>query len=107
MNFTILLIYIIIGGLIQAIRMLAGEWKWLGSITAKIPYFTFVTIALTIICLLLGILHQVLTEIEKHKLSVFAVPKSINVSPGYSKTSILKIVNNQDFPLYQVDIKIS
>jgi hypothetical protein len=65
MNLTILLIYIIVGGLIQAFRMLSNEWKWLGSITSTIPYFNGITIALTVICVLFGIVHQVKTEIDK------------------------------------------
>ena len=65
MNLTILIIYIVVGGLIQVVRVLSNEWEWLGSITFNIPYFKGVTIALTTICILAGIIHQVKTEIDK------------------------------------------
>ena len=107
MNITILLIYIILGGLIQAVRMLADECKWLGLKTAKIPYFKAGSISLTIIFVLVGISHQVITEIEKHKYSLFLDPKHIYISPGFSKIKSIKIVNNKDFPIYQIGIKIA
>jgi tetratricopeptide (TPR) repeat protein len=34
-------------------------------------------------------------------------PDSLDVSPGYSKKSLIKIVNNQDFPVFQIDLQIS
>lgn len=44
---------------------------------------------------------------HKKAFSFFVVPDSIDVSPGYNKKSLIKIVNNQDFPLYQIDLQIS
>jgi len=107
MNFAVLLICIILGGLIEAFRRLATEWTWLSSKTSKIPYFNTITICLSVLLLLGGIYHQVTTEIDKKKYSVFVSPETISVNPGYSKKSILKIVNNHDYPLYQIDLKIA
>ena len=108
MNFTIFFIWgIIVGSLIEAIRRLSNEWEWLGSITSKIPYFNTITIVLSVICVLIGVVHQVKTEIDKKQFSFFVAPESIDVHPGYSKRTLLKIVNNQDFPIYQIDLEIS
>ncbi len=107
MNFKILLFYIVIGGLIQATKLLTDSWTWLGSKTAKCRYYKKVINILTFVCLLTGGIHQVMTEIEKNKLLFFINVESIDVTPGYSKSSKISMVNNLDYPVYQTDLKIA
>ena len=108
MRLTIFFIFgLIVGAFIQAIRLLSPEWTWLGSMTSKIPHFKVITIVLSILCVLSGAIYQAITEFNKKQYSVFVVPESLDVSPGYNKRFIMKIVNNQDFPIYQIDLRIA
>jgi tetratricopeptide (TPR) repeat protein len=107
MGDAITIIFLILSGLIGAIRIIAKEWNWLGSKTSKLPYFNAITTSLFGVLLLVGIYFPVKAQIDKTMYSVFVSPKTISVSPSYNKKSLLKIVNNKDYPLYQIDLKIA
>jgi tetratricopeptide (TPR) repeat protein len=107
MNYIVLIICFILGGLIEAIRRLTPIWPWLSHKTTDMLYLDKILISITVLLFLIGIFYQVKAEFEKKKYSIFVSPEKIQVTPGYSKKSILKIINNHDYPLYQIDLRIA
>jgi Tfp pilus assembly protein PilF len=107
MSLLISILLIVVGGVLEGVRRLSNEWSFLNSLIAKIPYHNAVMITITIICVVLGIAYQLKTEVEKRIYSVIVVPEFTDVSPGYNKKAILKIVNNQDYPIYQIDLQVT
>ena len=78
-----------------------SQWiKW--SLPSKASYIGAWVGGLGI---MIALLFPVIQAIKPASLVV--VPASVDVSPGYSKKSLIKIVNNEDFPVYQVDLQIS
>jgi len=98
---------IALGGICQVVKMLASEVEWIKNKTSRLPRFNIVCTIITVVCLIIVAGHQALTEFNKKTYSMFITPESIKVSKGYSKKSLLKIVNNNDYPLYQIDLQIS
>jgi tetratricopeptide (TPR) repeat protein len=107
MNIPIIVIYLAIGGLLQLFRVLTDNFDWVKNVTSKIPYYKTITICITVLLIIAGVLLQIKTEFDKQRYSIFVVPKNITVTPGYSKKAIIKIVNNNDYPVYQIDLKVS
>ena len=101
MNY-IFIVCIIIAGIIETIRRLSADWKWFADITSKIPYFKAGCIVLSIIVILYAVINKVNIELDKKMFSLFVVLDHVKVVPGYSKKAILKIVNNHNYPIYQI-----
>lgn len=103
----IIFLYVVIGSSIQVIRILAKEWGWLGAIYNSYPICKTIVNLASILVIILGAVHVIYVEYIREKHSVFLVPKAIEIRPGSRKKISLKIINNQNFPIYQIIVKVA
>jgi tetratricopeptide (TPR) repeat protein len=105
MDLKIMIPYLVAAAFVnifQLYRLLPKEY--VDKINTRLPYISWIVLALSILILLIGLFIAVKTELEKSKYKFFISPASRTIAPGVNETFTLKITNNNDYPVYEIHL---
>jgi hypothetical protein len=98
------IIFIVLGCILQLYRILPD--KFIKHLKKRLPYLNTITIIMSILLIIYGGYKTVTLLIESHKYNLFVSPEEIEVHRQTNKEFILKVTNNYDFPLYDIQLEM-